>query len=106
MTPAEIKVKTGISEDDLEYMFDPPSAGRAMVEQVKIPFEKGAGVDTSDFEITDIKDVVAGWSGCNCEHDGGEACGGWCDDHFFLLGELNDGRFFYISAWNDSSGWG
>ena len=54
----------------------------------------------SGISIGEVKECLAAW---------GTICEGYCDwegwEGGFLV-SLKDGRFAYITGWNDTSGWG
>lgn len=51
----------------------------------------GCSADT--FDITDVVDIVASSEG---ENDG---------ESWMMAGKLSDGRFFFLDAWCDYTGW-
>lgn len=51
-------------------------------------------VDTSSFEIGDVQEIFGMSEGDN---DG---------PPWLMIGQLKDGRYFYLSAWCDYTGWG
>lgn len=51
------------------------------------------GCDKASFDIDDVQDVIAADCG---ENDG---------DSWMMVGKLKDGRFFFLDAWCDYTGW-
>jgi hypothetical protein len=52
------------------------------------------GCSTEPFGIDDVAEVLHSDEG---ENDG---------DSWIMAGKLNDGRYFFLSAWCDYTGWG
>lgn len=56
------------------------------------------------FELKDVRAIHAHWSQCSCRSL--EICDSYCEQYYWVLAELNDGRWAGCEAWNDTTGWG
>lgn len=91
----------------IEEMINPPASEQSVIQPVLIPFSNiNDHVRLDPFSVEDVKELIYGWGGCYCEARGDSPCDSFCDGEYHAIGELHDGRFFYVVAEHDTSGWG
>lgn len=63
------------------------------IEELKEDYDWQNAFSYADFSINDVKTIISSYEGYN---DG---------DSWSIVVELNDGRFGYVDAWCDYTGW-
>lgn len=82
--------------DDMKYNLKDIKANYDWIEAFKYAADIRTATTCSaePFTIDDVKKVIKAVEG---ENDG---------DSWIMIGQLKDGRFFFLDAWCDYTGWG